>query len=123
MGLFKKVIGEVPVPGEATVTLPAGKITVNYDEKRMGREADEQTGSNPWLGLPEGLAMTITPAGGGGALTIDSGFGSADFATLKRIGSRFGKVEVPAAGDYVVQVAPVPPSGRELYDPMVKLKG
>jgi hypothetical protein len=123
MGLFKKVIGEVRVPGEATVTLPAGKVTISYDEKRMGREADESTGSNPWLGLPAGLSMTITPAGGGGALTIDSGFGSSDFATLKRIGSRFGKVEVPTAGEYVVSVAPVPPSGRELYDPTIKLKG
>ena len=121
MGLFKKVVGEVPVPGEATVTLPAGKVTINYDEKRMGRDADEGSGKSLWLGLPAGLSMTITPAAGGAALTIDSGFGSTDYATLKRIGSRFGKTEVPTAGEYVVSVEPVPPSGRELYEAVMKL--
>jgi hypothetical protein len=116
------VIGEVPVPGEATVALPAGKVIINYDEKRMGREADESTGSKPWLGLPAGLAVSITPVAGGGPLEIDSGFGGSDYSTLKRIGSRFGKVEVPAAGEYVVRVGPIPPSDRELYEPTIKLK-
>jgi hypothetical protein len=122
MGLFKKVVAEVPVPGEATVTLAAGKVTINYDEQRMGRDVDEPSRGKEWYGVPGGVEVTITPAAGGAPLTIDGGFGSSDYSTLKRIGSRYGKVQVPAAGEYVVRVAPPEPGGRELYEPTIKLK-
>jgi hypothetical protein len=122
MGIFSKTVGEVPVPGDATLTLPAGRVTINYDEQRKGREADESTGAAAWLGVPDGLAVTITPASGGNALTIEPTRGHHDYATLRRIGSRYGRVDVRTAGDYTISVTPVPDTGRELYDPVLKLK-
>jgi len=35
----------VPVPGAATLTLPADKVKVDDDEQREGREADDWPGS------------------------------------------------------------------------------
>lgn len=122
MGLFKKVVAEVPVPGEVTVTLAAGKVTINYEEQRMGRDVDEPSRGKEWYGVPGGVEVMITPTAGGAPLTIDGGFGSNDYATLKRIGSRYGKAQVPSAGEYVVSVSPATPGGRELYEPMIKLK-
>lgn len=122
MGLFKKVVAEAPVPGETTVTLPAGKVTISYDEQRMGRDVDEPSRGKEWYGVPAGVEITITPAAGGAALAVDGGFGTSEYSTLKRIGSRYGKVQVPAAGEYVVRVAPPTPGGRELYDPTFKFK-
>jgi hypothetical protein len=122
MALFSKAVGEVPVPGEATITLPAGNLKINYEEARKGREADDGSGKSAWLGVPEGLSATITPASGGEALTIESPKGYTDYSTLRRIGSRFAKVAVPADGEYVVTIAPVPATGRELFDPKLKFK-
>ncbi len=122
MALFSKTVGEVSIPGDATIVLPAGKLKINYDEARKGRQADEGSGKSLWLGVPEGLSVTITPASGGAALTIEPPKGSTDYSTLKRIGSRFAKVEVPVASEYVVSVLPIPATGRELFDPVVKFK-
>jgi hypothetical protein len=122
MGLFSKQLGEVAVPGEATLALPKGRVKVDYDEQRKGREADESTGKAAWLGAPDGLAITITPAAGGAAVAVEPNTGHHDYSTMRRIGSRVGNVEIPTAGDYTVSVAPVPASGRELYGPVIKLK-
>ncbi len=116
MGLFSKKLGDVPVPGDATLTLPADKVKVDYDERREGREADD------WPGSPDGLVVTITPAAGGAPLEITPPRTHHDYTTMRRIGSRVGSVEIPAAGDYTVSVASVPPSDRELYEPTIKLK-
>lgn len=122
MGLFSKDLGDVPVPGDATFTLPAGRVKVDYTEQRKGREADESTGSSAWLGAPDGLTITVTPAAGGAAITIEPIRGEHDFSTMRRIGSRVGNAEIPAAGDYTISVAPVPLSDRELFEPTIKLK-
>jgi hypothetical protein len=45
LGLFSKQLGDVPVPGAATLTLPADKVKVDDDEQREGREADDWPGS------------------------------------------------------------------------------
>ena len=66
--------------------------------------------------------ITITPAAGGTSLAIVPPRTHHDSTTMRRIGSRVGSVEIPAAGDDMVSVAPVPPSNRELYEPTIKLK-
>ncbi len=80
------------------------------------------TGDSEWFGLPDGLAGTINPAAGGDALTIERPRGLRDYSTFRRIGSRYGKVEVPAAGEYTVSIAELPASGRELYEPVLKIR-
>jgi hypothetical protein len=117
MGLFKKKLGESPVPGTGTISLPAGKVIVRYEEDRKGRSAEDG-----WPGIPDALEITLQPAGGGAAVPIKRGIGSSDYSTLKVIGSKFGSVEIPAAGDYTVTVAPFT-APRELFNPRISVKG
>ncbi len=122
MALFSKNVGEAPVPGDVTITLPAGKLKINYDEERHGRSVDDESSGPRWPGVPGGLTVTITPASGGAPLVVMEPKGISEYSTLKRVGSRLGKIEVPAAGEYVVSVPPIPPSDRELYGPILKFK-
>jgi hypothetical protein len=117
MGLFKKKLGDSPVPGTGTVSLPAGKVIIRYEEDRKGRSAEDS-----WPGIPDGFELTIQPATGGAAIPVKRGMGSSDYSTVKAIGSKYGSVEIPAAGDYTVTVAPFTAS-RELFEPRVTLKG
>lgn len=122
MGLIKKTVGSVPVPGEATVTLPAGRVNLNYDEARKGRSvSDDASKKQQWPGVPAGLTVSVRPAGGGDELAIDHGEGSSEYATFKRIGSRVGRVKIPADGEYTVTVAPFT-TQRELFEPRIDLK-
>jgi len=89
MGFFKKRLGESPVPGEGTASLPAGKVLINYEEQRKGRSTDD-SGPKGWPGIPEGLDITVRPAGGGEPLPIDRPLGSREYANLRQIGSRYG---------------------------------
>jgi len=41
---------------------------------------------------------------------------------LRAIGSRYGHVQIPVAGDYAVTVAPFT-AGRELFEPHLMFKG
>lgn len=111
MGLFKKRLGESPVPGEGTLSVPAGKVTISYEEQRKG--GNLESGPKSWLGIPDG---------GGEPLPIESSRGSHAYATLRAIGSRYGHVQIPVAGDYAVTVAPFT-AGRELFEPHLMFKG
>lgn len=121
MGLFKKRLGESPVPGEGTLSRPAGKVTINYEEQRKGRSTDD-SGAKGWPGIPDGLDITIRPAGGGEPFPIERSRGFVEYATMRQIGSRFGHVQVPAAGEYAVTVPPFT-AGRELFEPHLMFKG
>jgi hypothetical protein len=121
MGLFKKRLGESPVPGEGTVSLPAGKVTINYEEERKGRSVGDDA-SKPWPGLPGGLVITVRAATGGEELSIDRSRGIQEYSGLKTIGSKYGYVQVPAAGEYTFTVAPFT-AERELYGPHLMFKG
>jgi hypothetical protein len=116
--LFKKKLGEAAVPGETTLTFPAGRVRISYDEERRGRSVDSD-GGKPWPGIPGGLEVTIRAAAGGDPLEINQKWSTSEYSTLKRIGTRYGKLEVPADGDYVVSVPPVETT-RELFDPLLK---
>jgi hypothetical protein len=121
MGLFKKKLGEPPVPGEAVVSLPAGKITIRYEEARMGRSVGDDTGK-PWPGIPAGLDITVRATAGGDPLAIRRSMGSQEYTTLKAVGSKYGYVEVATAGDYTFTVAPFT-AERELFEPHLSVKG
>ena len=117
MGLFKKKLGEAPVPGSANVALPAGKVIVRYEEDRKGRSAEDG-----WPGIPDGVEITIQPAAGGAALPVKRGMGESSYSTMKAIGSKYGTVQIPTDGEYTVTVAPFT-APRELFEPRVTLKG
>jgi len=124
MGLFGKLLGnlvgktlgETPVPGEGKVQLPRGTVKVNYEEKRMGRSVEDS-----WSGIPEGLEITLRPAGGGDPLPIDRPRGTNEYAGGGRIGSRYGDVQIPVAGEYVATVAAFE-AGYELFEPHLSFK-
>jgi hypothetical protein len=91
--------GEVAVPGQAVLSLPAGDVRLNFENHAT------QNGDNTTLDdQPSGLTVKVTPASGGAPLKIDD-VPSWLFSSTN--GSRghepYGKIDVPSAGDYVVQ--------------------
>jgi len=116
VGLFSKRLGEAPVPGEATVVLPAGKVKIDYEERREGRELDGE-----WPGIPEGLEVSVRPTSGGDPLTVKPPRLDNEFASGGRIGSRYGHIEVAVAGEHVVTVPAFDP-GRQTFEPHLAFK-
>jgi hypothetical protein len=116
MALFSKRLGDTPIPGEATVVLPTGKVKINYEERRQGRELDD------WPGIPEDLQVTLRPAGGGNPLTVTRPRGHNEFSGSGRIGERYGQIDVTVAGEYVVTV-PAFDAGRDTFEPRIAFKG
>jgi len=90
--------GTVPVPGEETLNLPEGDVTVYFQEA-------VHLGENQTLDPPRDLRLEIRGAGGGPPVELDRGGASSE------IGGGFGErvsigdVDVPAGGDYTVAVA------------------
>jgi hypothetical protein len=96
--------GELPVPGETTLELPAGKTTLTYQEAQHTSGGGEHEIA---FYAPGDLVVTVTPAGGGDPLEI-KGPGFAGTGSSKSTGIGFsrllvGSVEVPAAGSYTVK--------------------
>jgi hypothetical protein len=100
LGLGKDTLGEVPVPGEGTVTLPAGKVEFRYVEDRKGRSVQASSGKT-WRGPAEDLEVTLAPAGGGDPVEIKPRRGIHE-GMGRSIHHELGKAEIPAAGEYVV---------------------
>jgi hypothetical protein len=90
--------GQVTLPQGGTVHLPKGKVVVYYGQLGGSPDSDKQT---------NGLAFQVTPAGGSEpiAITLEngdtSGVAVTRSETIGEIGS-IAKIDVPAAGDYVV---------------------
>ncbi len=101
--------------------MPAGTVTINYEEQRKGRSVSDDA-SKPWPGIPSGLEVTISPMTGGQPLPIDRPRGIHEYTTLRQVGTRFGRVEIPVAGDYTVTVANFT-ADRELFEPHLMFKG
>lgn len=92
--------GKVPVPGEDTLLLPAGKVTVRYEEDREGRDSRAGHG-RPFPGAPGELVVTITPPGGEPIALerisrVQRGMGGGT------IHQTLGSVELPSQGECAV---------------------
>jgi hypothetical protein len=93
--------GTASVPGKQVLELPEGDVRVNFE--------NDTTGSGDTRSLqdrPEGLAVRIAPAAGGGDLAVED-VPAWLFSSISgdRGHEPFGKVEIPSAGSYRVQVS------------------
>lgn len=96
IGLFSGIedtddYGRVQLPGDATLELPSGEVSVFYEERSNSAS------------LPEGISYAVRPAAGGPPLATE-GRGTFDERATEggvtRI--RYGRVEVPRSGRYLV---------------------
>jgi hypothetical protein len=127
MGLldsFRSTVhGTVPVPGEATLLLPAGKVKVRYEEDRAGRDSRAGHG-NPFPGAPEELEVTVTPPGGEPIVLertsrVQRGMGGGTIHQL------LGTIELPSQGECAVSArAPGLSAEREalMHDARISLR-
>ncbi len=98
--------GWMPVPGEATATLPQGRMKLTYQESVHTSSGGE--GSIHFY-PPSDFEVTVQPAGGGDPLPVDPGMGTSASTVAgflpggPRSRTRVGRVEVPAAGQYVIR--------------------
>ncbi len=70
--------GELTVPGQASVTLPEGKVVVSYRESiRPGVSGNEEIA----LSAPASLEVEIRPAGGGEPLELGTTIGDSTTVT------------------------------------------
>ncbi len=110
--------GSIRVPGEVTLTLPAGKVKLTYQESVHVGGGGE--GSPIDFYPPDDFELAITPAGGGVPLQLRQRGTSAQtiaawFPGGPRSSTVLGSVEVEA-GDYVVRAQS---SAQDLVEPVV----
>jgi hypothetical protein len=91
--------GQVPLPQGGTVHLPEGKVTVHYRIDGQAVKSDEST---------HGLAFRVTPVEGGQPIALAlAGGQTSDVSVIRKetIGEAdaIAKLDVPAAGEYVVE--------------------
>ena len=93
--------GSVPVPGEARLTLPEGRVKLTYQEGVHSTGGGE--GSIDFY-VPSALALTFSPPL---ELKESTGHNASTIASFlpggPRSRVRIGNVMVPAAGDYVLR--------------------
>ena len=104
--------GEVPAPGRATLTLPAGEVKATYKESKKSGGDDHEV----YFGWSSSLQVTVMPSGGGEPLEMKRRLGQ-DVSTWggknPLSAMRMGKYEVPASGSYDV-VIELDPDGDEV---------
>jgi hypothetical protein len=90
--------GELTVPGQAVLALPEGDVRINF-ENHATHSGDSTTLDDQ----PEGLAVRVTPVGGGEELAVDDVPSWLFSSTSGDRGHEpLGKIDVPADGDYLV---------------------
>lgn len=109
--------GEIAVPGETQLTLPAGKILLTYQESQHTSSGSEHDID---FDPPGDLVVTVTDSGGGPLPIKGPGIGGMGSSKSTGIGfSRvsLGTVELPGAGAYTVKAESAQTAG--LKDPKI----
>jgi hypothetical protein len=89
--------GEIPIPGQLTVQLPAGPARLYVQERGY-------FGKNESASIPVGIAAVVEPLGGGAPLTLYSNTHTS-VTTVDRVSwNTFARFDVPVAGAYRVTV-------------------
>ncbi|MBJ7340689.1 hypothetical protein [Mycolicibacterium sp.] len=89
--------GEVPIPGERVVTLPAGPARLYVQERGY-------FGKNEEVNIPSGIAAIVRPVGGGAPLVLRSTTHGAVTTTERESWTTYAAFDAPAAGAYRVTV-------------------
>jgi len=91
--------GAVPVPGSQQFELPAGKVFLTYQESKKSKVSskDDFAMVDVAFSAPPGLEISVTPAGGGPALSIAPGL---THTSTKKGQSRdeIGSVQIASPG-------------------------
>jgi hypothetical protein len=99
--------GSSQIPGSTQVTLPAGKVKLNYVEARKAAS----DGDTIYFSRPDSLQVAVTPVGGGPALEMKGpgfrGMGSSQSVRKGFSSDLIGTVEVTQPGAYNVEVTGV----------------
>jgi hypothetical protein len=103
--------GSVPMPGTETVDLPAGDVTVYFQE-------GVHLGENKTLRPPSDLGVRIQGAEGGPPVKVDRSKSSTGIGDGFGERVSIGEIDVPEGGDYVVVVAP---TREDRVDPAITL--
>jgi hypothetical protein len=106
--------GSVAVPGETSLTLPAGKVKLTYQESCHAGGGGESTPIQFYV--PDTLRLTLVAAGGGGAapleLKLSGGHSAQTIPSFIPGGPRsrvkIGTVEIASAGSYVLRAEGAP---------------
>jgi hypothetical protein len=91
--------GTVPMPGRETLDLPAGDVTVYFQE-------DVDLGENENLRPPADIRLDVRPSGGGPPVRLDPGGFSNEVSGGFGTRVSIGDLDVPDGGDYVVAAGP-----------------
>jgi hypothetical protein len=101
-----------PVPGETTVTLPAGKLKISYQEEYKA----SSTGDSIDFGVPDALQVSVT--GPSGEPLEIKGPGFRGYGSSLDTGSGWsrallGTIQITEPGDYTVTANPEIEGGVE----------
>jgi hypothetical protein len=104
--------GAFPIPGETTITVPAGKLKISYQESYKATS----TGDTIDFGVPDALQVQVT-SGAGAQLEI-KGPGFRGMGESLNTGSGWsralvGTVEITEPGAYTVTAGPAIEGGVE----------
>jgi hypothetical protein len=110
-------LGRVRVGAKGDIDLPAGEVELWYQVPRTTVFRDDPEG-DPIIVEPGDLVITLLPAAGGDALTLNRGLGSQSSMDLKHERCKVATIEVPAAGSYSVESssAEAPGAAELLFD-------
>lgn len=105
--------GSFPVPGETTVTAPAGKLKISYQESYKA----SSSGDSIDFGTPAALQVQVRSAAGGEPLPI-KGPGFRGMGESLNTGSGWsrslvGTVQIPEPGAYTITAGPAIEGGIE----------
>jgi hypothetical protein len=89
--------GKISIPGELTVTLPAGPARLYVQEHGYFGKGRSAT-------IPVGIQVTVQPAGRGAALPLNSNTHAASSVVGHESWNTFATFEVPMSGSYRVTV-------------------
>jgi hypothetical protein len=89
--------GEISIPGELTVDLPAGPARLYVQERGY-------FGKNDSASIPDGIAASVAPMAGGAPLTLHSNTHAAVTTVDHESWITFARFDVPTAGAYRVTV-------------------
>lgn len=98
--------GRIPIPGEATLSLPAGEVKLTYQQAFIDPS---------WLTVPKELVVTITGPSGEDVpvsrpLLANKSANSIEGYFRQRIST----VAIPSAGEYLVRAGPsLPVLGKD----------